>query len=81
MTAKDGEQGTTGGRRGQAVTAAGRTGGTWDSALSVNEFAAIRSVGFEPAGQVFGAAVYYLREIPRSPDSPAGARPPRQLSP
>jgi uncharacterized protein YbjQ (UPF0145 family) len=35
-------------------------GGTWDSALSADGFAAIRSVGFEPAGQVFGAAVYYL---------------------
>jgi uncharacterized protein YbjQ (UPF0145 family) len=32
----------------------------WDSALSVGGFAAIRSVGFEPTGQVFGAAVYYL---------------------
>ena len=35
-------------------------GRTWDSALPVGGFAAIRSVGFEPAGQVFGAAVYYL---------------------
>jgi uncharacterized protein YbjQ (UPF0145 family) len=35
-----------------------RSGGTWDSALSSDEFAAIRSVGFEPVGQVFGAAVY-----------------------
>ena len=34
--------------------------GTWDSALPVDGFAAIRSVGFEPVGQVFGAAVYYL---------------------
>src|ERR1700736_3960649 len=33
---------------------------TWDSALSAGGFAAIRSVGFEPAGQVFGAAVYDL---------------------
>jgi uncharacterized protein YbjQ (UPF0145 family) len=32
----------------------------WDSALSVGGFAAIRSVGFEPTGQVFGGAVYYL---------------------
>jgi uncharacterized protein YbjQ (UPF0145 family) len=32
--------------------------GTWGSALSTDEFAAIRSVGFEPVGQVFGAAVY-----------------------
>jgi uncharacterized protein YbjQ (UPF0145 family) len=41
------------------MAAVGR-GGTWDSALSADGFAAIRSVGFEPAGQVFGAAVYYL---------------------
>lgn len=34
--------------------------GTWSSALSTDEFTAIRSVGFEPAGQVFGAAVYNL---------------------
>ena len=61
MTAKDGEQGTTGGRRGQAAT--GRGDGTWDSLLSVNEFGAIRRVGFEPAGQVFGAAVYYLATV------------------
>ena len=32
----------------------------WGSVLSVNAFAAIRSVGFEPVGQVFGAAVYPL---------------------
>jgi uncharacterized protein YbjQ (UPF0145 family) len=30
----------------------------WGSALSADEFAAIRSVGFEPVGQVLGAAVY-----------------------
>jgi uncharacterized protein YbjQ (UPF0145 family) len=30
----------------------------WGSALSSAEFAAIRGAGFEPAGQVFGAAVY-----------------------
>jgi uncharacterized protein YbjQ (UPF0145 family) len=35
-----------------------RSSGTWGSALTVAEFAAIRSVGFEPVGQVFGAAVY-----------------------
>lgn len=34
--------------------------GTWGSALSTDEFAAIRSAGFEPAGQVLGAAVYNL---------------------
>lgn len=32
----------------------------WGSVLSVDGFAAIRSVGFEPVGQVFGAAVYPL---------------------
>ena len=37
-----------------------RRGGAWGSALSADGFAAIRSVGFEPAGQVFGAAVYQL---------------------
>ena len=39
------------------------SGGTCDSALSVGGFAAIRSVGFEPVGQVFGAAVYYLATV------------------
>jgi len=37
-----------------------RASGTWSSALSTDEFAAIRSVGFEPAGQVLGAAVYNI---------------------
>jgi len=37
-----------------------RRSGTWGSALSTDEFAAIRSVGFEPVGQVLGAAVYNL---------------------
>jgi uncharacterized protein YbjQ (UPF0145 family) len=37
-----------------------RQSGTWGSALSTNEFAAIRGTGFEPAGQVLGAAVYYV---------------------
>ena len=32
----------------------------WGSVLSVAEFAAVRSVGFEPVGQAFGAAVYPL---------------------
>jgi uncharacterized protein YbjQ (UPF0145 family) len=32
--------------------------GLWGSALTSDEFASIRSVGFEPVGQVFGAAVY-----------------------
>ncbi len=33
---------------------------TWGSALSAGEFAAIRSVGFEPTGQVLGTAVYSI---------------------
>ena len=37
-----------------------RRSGTWGSALTTDEFAAIRSVGFEPAGQVLGAAVYNI---------------------
>jgi uncharacterized protein YbjQ (UPF0145 family) len=40
-----------------------RTGGAWGSTLRVGDFAAIRSVGFEPVGQVFGAAVYYLSTV------------------
>jgi uncharacterized protein YbjQ (UPF0145 family) len=34
--------------------------GTWASALSTEEFTAIKSVGFEPVGQVLGAAVYNI---------------------
>jgi uncharacterized protein YbjQ (UPF0145 family) len=37
-----------------------RASGTWTSALSTGEFAAIRSVGFEPVGQVMGSAVYHI---------------------
>ena len=37
-----------------------RESGTWGSSLSTAEFAAIRSVGFEPVGQVLGAAVYNI---------------------
>jgi uncharacterized protein YbjQ (UPF0145 family) len=37
-----------------------RSSGTWSSALSADEFAAIRSTGFEPVGQVLGAAVYNI---------------------
>ena len=32
----------------------------WGSALQVNEFAAISRVGFQPVGQVLGAAVYNI---------------------
>ena len=35
-----------------------RSSGTWGSALTSDEFAAIRSAGFEAVGQVLGAAVY-----------------------
>jgi len=35
-----------------------RNARTWGSTLAVDEFAAISRVGFEPAGQVLGAAVY-----------------------
>jgi uncharacterized protein YbjQ (UPF0145 family) len=37
-----------------------RRSGTWGSALTTDEFASIRSAGFEPAGQVLGAAVYNI---------------------
>jgi len=37
-----------------------RSSGTWGSALTSEEFMAIRSVGFEAVGQVLGAAVYNL---------------------
>ncbi|MGF1429616.1 heavy metal-binding domain-containing protein [Kitasatospora sp. LaBMicrA B282] len=43
-----------------ARVAEGRATGTWSSALSTGEFAAIRSVGFEPVGQVMGSAVYHV---------------------
>src|ERR1700748_820538 len=42
----------------EARMAALRSSGTWGSALTADEFAAIRAAGFEPVGQVFGAAVY-----------------------
>jgi uncharacterized protein YbjQ (UPF0145 family) len=37
-----------------------RRSGTWGSALTSDEFAAIRSVGFAAVGQVLGAAVYNI---------------------
>ncbi len=37
-----------------------RQSGTWGSALTTDEFTAIKSTGFEPVGQVLGAAVYNL---------------------
>jgi len=35
-----------------------RTSGTWGSALTADEFTAIKSAGFDPVGQVLGATVY-----------------------
>src|ERR1700754_71843 len=37
-----------------------RRTGTWSSALSTGAFASVRSVGFEPVGQVMGSAVYHV---------------------
>ncbi|HXS63094.1 MAG TPA: hypothetical protein VN767_09470 [Streptosporangiaceae bacterium] len=45
----------------QARLAEIKPSGTWGSALSTAEFAAIRSVGFVPSGQVFGAAVFSIK--------------------
>ncbi|WP_395298128.1 hypothetical protein ACF9IK_35265 [Kitasatospora hibisci] len=41
-------------------TAGPGLGGTWISALSSEEFAAIKGVGFDPVGHVFGAAVFNI---------------------
>jgi uncharacterized protein YbjQ (UPF0145 family) len=37
-----------------------RRSGTWGSALTADEFTAIKSTGFVPVGQVLGAAVYNI---------------------
>ncbi len=37
-----------------------RASGTWGSSLSSDEFAAVRSTGFQPVGQVLGACVYNI---------------------
>jgi uncharacterized protein YbjQ (UPF0145 family) len=37
-----------------------RQSGTWGSALTTNEFAAVRAAGFDPVGQVLGSCVYHL---------------------
>lgn len=42
----------------RARAAAGQSSGTWGSTLTCQELAAISDAGFEPVGQVFGAAVY-----------------------
>jgi uncharacterized protein YbjQ (UPF0145 family) len=42
----------------EAAVPGPRSVGTWGSVLTCQELAAVGSVGFAPAGQVFGAAVY-----------------------
>jgi uncharacterized protein YbjQ (UPF0145 family) len=37
-----------------------RASGTWGSALTTNEFAAVRAAGFHPVGQVLGSCVYHM---------------------
>jgi hypothetical protein len=66
----------------QARLAEIKASGTWGSALSTAEFAAIRSVGFVPAGQVFGAAVLSIKNA-GSYDCPtyAGATRPATRAP
>ena len=61
--------------------------GTWGSSLTSGEFAAIRSVGFEPVGQVLGAAVfgiahgdgYSCPKVTASSREAVEARPPGRL--
>ena len=58
----------------------GRSSDTWGSALTSGEFAAVRSVGFEPVGQVFGAAVFAAAAAsgygcPGTKGSPGGGTP------
>jgi uncharacterized protein YbjQ (UPF0145 family) len=66
-------------------TAAVRSSGTWGSALTSDEFAAVRGVGFEPVGQVFGAAVYSAgsatgSSCPGTPGSSGGGTPGRSAT-
>lgn len=42
----------------EAAATGARSEGAWGSVLACQEFAAVRSAGFAPVGQVFGAAVY-----------------------
>ena len=44
----------------QARMAEIKASGTWSSALTTDEFASIKSAGFDPVGQVLGAAVYNI---------------------
>ncbi|MFE2579151.1 heavy metal-binding domain-containing protein [Streptomyces sp. NPDC059378] len=50
------------GRPGAGAGATTRTpaDGTWDSALSAGEFAAVEGAGFDPVGQVLGTAVFNI---------------------
>ncbi|MFZ3473502.1 heavy metal-binding domain-containing protein [Streptomyces sp. 4.24] len=54
------QRGDAGPPGGEAGTAVQRAAGTWDSALSSQEFAAVKGVGFDPVGQVLGTAVFNL---------------------
>lgn len=40
-----------------------KASGTWGSALSTAEFTAMRSVGFMPVGQSFGAVVFSIKNV------------------
>ena len=58
-----------------------RESGTWNSDLSVAELAAIHSVGFAPAGQVTGSAVYRIavQGIPSCGTAPPSQPPVTEL--
>ncbi|MEV0402745.1 heavy metal-binding domain-containing protein [Actinoallomurus sp. NPDC050550] len=51
----------------QARLGQARQAGTWTSGLTVDEFAGLRSVGFEPVGQVMGSTVHNLGWWSRRP--------------
>jgi uncharacterized protein YbjQ (UPF0145 family) len=55
----------------QARLAELRQTGSWGSSLAVSEFAAISKVGFQPVGQVLGAAVYNIGD-PGDEECPYG---------
>ena len=57
------------------TVARARSGGTWGSALTCQEFAAISGAGFAPVGQVFGAAVYAAgsASVASCPGAPGGS--------
>jgi uncharacterized protein YbjQ (UPF0145 family) len=69
----------------ETTVAGARSGGTWGSALSCQEVAAVGGVGFAPVGQVFGAAVYAAgsaagSSCPGAPGSSGGVLPARQAA-